>query len=231
MQNFDESPETMQDNIKRIAAASLAGFEFVTNGFLMMAKLASQQTPEVQAKWAAMGNEMALALHGLSNQFQNFFQSQKANVLMAVPKLEEPEKVCPPNPEQVEKDRNELSRNVWNSREWLCQVPKQEWLATGRKDSEISRVRPRTHDAYVSGIPWCWGVHQLFQLFRNCGKIEQIFLPSSRHAGTHRGFGFVRFWKPTGLENAVGLSNRKMEGFGALELRIKVNSCLLGEGN
>lgn len=212
----------MKEKLRKIAEASLAGFELVTNGFLTMKKLADQQNPEIQAKWALLGNQMAKTFDGLSEHFQTFFRAQKTGVETQTSNMDEGKKDFLQKTEPATSDIPVImSRNMWNSRNWSSRVSKQQWLAAGRKTSDLRLLRPRTHDAYVTGIPWHWGVHQLFQLFRNCGKIEQIFLPSQICSGNHRGYAFVRFQKPGGLESACQLTNRKVEGFANLLIKIK----------
>jgi len=215
-------------NMSRIAEASMLGFQFVVESFLLTATSSERQSPNVKAERVATGQEMLKSCALMSTKFIEFFNQKKAEISSAAACLRNEDRVLPPISACQPIEQSEPAvlpgaqfQNVWSSSDWEQRVSRRQFLQSGRSSWEFQLFRRKTYDAYVSGIPWKWGANEMFQMFRGCGKISQIFLPTGIFPGTHRGFCFVRFEKTSGLENALALSDRKVTGHEHLCFRVK----------
>jgi len=175
--------------------------------------MSERLAPEMQARRVQMAGEMKQLCSEISEKLSLFFNQKSAELTSAANSSSnlQCETGAPSVVEPTWAPAKVHFQNMWNSAGWEQQMSRHQWVEKGRAVSKFQFLRRKTHDAYVSGIPWKWGASEIFQMFRSCGKIAQILLPSGFVPGTHRGFGFVRFEKPKGLENAVQLIGRKVE--------------------
>jgi|Transcript_873 RNA recognition motif-containing protein len=97
-----------------------------------------------------------------------------------------------PEPEEEEEEKEEEEKK-----------PKAESAAdaptTGRK-------------LFVGGISWDTDEDGLKDFFKDCGEIEEVFLPTNRETGQKRGFAFVTFTDAAGAAEGVKLHEAELDG-------------------
>ena len=111
---------------------------------------------------------------------------------------------------QQEEIRRELSRVTKGPRR-NSNASSSEW--GNHKEKEQEEVT--TFDAnkvYVGNIDYSATEEELAALFSECGMAESVKIPTERHSGRGRGFGFVTFASATDSDRAVALNGSSFKG-------------------
>ncbi|KAF9255914.1 RNA-binding domain-containing protein [Marasmius fiardii PR-910] len=80
-------------------------------------------------------------------------------------------------------------------------------------ESDASTPSSRSpHTVFVSQLPWHFDNDRLAQEFASCGEIISANVITQRNTGKSRGFGFVNFSTSDGVEMAVKLNGKEIDG-------------------